>query len=313
MEIAATVANQILIMFLLMAVGAIVAKLKYFSTGTIKEVNNFLIVFVISCAVINAFQMEYNARYVKNLGIILVLSVVAHLIGIAIATFIFKKKDLKSKLSIFGSVYSNSSFMALPLLSSVFGTEGIFYGAAYIGVFNIFIWSHGVDLIDPNKIKGYKDNFIKIIKNPVVFSVFVGIFLYVTNIRFHQPVNDVLGYIASLNTPLAMILLGVFITKCNLLDAFKSGRIYLISFLRLLLIPVILLFIVKGITLFVDLDKTLVLALLISVGCPTAGTMAMMSERFDIDTGFAVKSITVCTILSIVTIPFLMIIAQKLI
>lgn len=312
MESASILANQIIVMFLLMAFGVLMEKKKMFSPITVKELNNLVVTIVTMCAIINAYQLEFSKQYVLNLFYGLILAIVAHIVGITVSKLIFRKKDLTSRLSIFGSVYSNSSFMALPLLTAVFGTEGIFYGAAYIGIFNIFLWSHGINLYREHPITSPKVMMIVISKNPVAISVVVGILLYVTNIRFPAQITSVIWYIASLNTPVAMILLGFFIAKCNILDAFKNIRIYGIVFLRLIFIPLIVLLLLKIATLFIDLDQTLMLAGLISTGCPTAATMAMFSERFDIDPSFGVKTVTVCTIMSLFTIPLLIMFAQMI-
>lgn len=312
MENATILANQITVMFMLMAVGVCMEKRKMFSPTTVKELNNLVVTLVTMCAIINAYQLEYSKQYLINLFFGLLLSITAHFIGIGVSFLVFRKKDLTSRLSRFGCIYSNSSFMALPLVTAVFGTEGIFYCAAYVGVFNIFLWSHGISLYKENSSHSPKDIAKTIFTNPVAISVFVGIILYSTNIRFIPQVTSVIVYIASMNTPIAMILLGFFMSKCHILDAFKNPRIYGIVFIRLMFIPAILLTLLKIITLFVDLDKTLMLSCLIPASCPTAATMAMFSERFDVDPSFGVKTVTVCTLTSLITIPTIIIIAQMI-
>lgn len=313
MDVVITIANQIIIMFLLMGVGVFLERRKAFSPQTVKELNSFLITVVVMAAIVTAFQTEYQESFVRNLFVGLIIGAIAHLIGIVLATAIFGKKTLENRLSIFGSVYSNSTFMGLPLVTAVFGAEGTFYAAIYVAVFSTFIWSHGASLVDGDNTKTIKERAFQIIKNPVILSAIFGMFCYITNIRFPVQISNVIGYVASLNTPLAMILLGIFMAKCNIFEAIKNVKIYKVTILRLIIIPLTFLLVMKVLMMFFVIESNMVLAILISVSCPTAGTMAMMSERFDVDTSYAIQTITLCTIASLATIPLIMMIAQAII
>lgn len=312
MENALLVAYQIIVMFLLMAIGFALQKFNFFSEKTVKELNNFVIYIVISAAIIDAFNFEYSSEMVANLGTACVLAVIAHAVGIVMSKVFFGSKTHTNRIASFACMYSNCGFMALPLLSSVFGSVGVFYGSAYIAIFNIFIWCHGAYVVSDKPPLPIKQKLTAIVTNPVIISVFLGILLYITNIRFPAPVQDVISYVASLNTPFAMIMVGIFVGKCNVFEAFKSAKIYMICLAKLFIMPVSMIFILKALSSFVTIDNALMLCIIISSSCPTAGTVAMLSERADVDTSFGVKSSTITTLLSVISIPTVILIAQAI-
>ena len=108
--------------------------------------------------------------------------------------------------------------MGIPLIEGVFGTEGVLYATAYLTTFNVFVWSHGV-LMMKNSFS--KKEVLKILKTPAIIAVTVGIICYVTNLRFSNIITRPIEYIASMNTPLAMVVSGITIAQalvCEVVD-----------------------------------------------------------------------------------------------
>lgn len=314
MELALTVADQILVMFLLMGVGVAMYKLKFFSDQAVKDLNNFVVVVVVMAAVIDPFTTsDYTVERMKNLIITLVLAVFYNLAVIFLSNIIYGTKNIESKISLLATVYPNSGFMAFPLLAAVFSAEGLFYGAIYIAVFNVFVWIHLVPLLSDQP-KHNTKQFLKIIfKNPVILAVIFSVCMYALQIKLPAPISTTVGYIAGLNTPLAMILLGVFVSKTNVLKAFTNIKVYKVCFLKLFVMPMLFLGVMKLISLVFPIEPIVATCLLISTGAPTAGIVTIMCERFDIDTNFSIQIMTLCTLLSIISLPVVVYFAQIII
>ena len=98
--------------------------------------------------------------------------------------------------------YSNSGFIGIPLISGVLGDKGVFYMTAYITVFNLLLWTHGIILMGDNDgLKGAWKNFL----SPAILSIVIGIILFLFQLRLPQFIENPLEMIASMNTPLGMI------------------------------------------------------------------------------------------------------------
>ena len=175
-----TVFGQVMILFLLMALGFVFNKTGKLNRETCKALSDIIVVFVAPCVIIKSFIRDYNLDMLKNLIISIVLSAVLHIAMIVISKLVFcKDEDKKRRVLTFASIFSNAGFIALPLQEAILGTDGVFYGAAYVAVFNIVLWSFGIvemsgdkSLITPKKL----------LISPGIIGVVVGVILFVFSI-----------------------------------------------------------------------------------------------------------------------------------
>lgn len=303
MQAAGVVANQVLIMFLLMGVGVLTEKLRMIRYAAASQINNFLLMIVMPCVILNAYQIEFKVELLEGLLLAFLLALFSHAIGIMVSMLLARRKpDAKYRIERFAMVYSNCSFMAIPLLQAVVGSEGVFYGSAYIAVFNLFMWTHGVFLMSGER---SMQAVRKALLNPGVISVAAGLVLFFTPFRFPYVVGQVTGYIASLNTPLAMLLTGIFISRSGIKTAFSDKTVYFISAVRLLLIPLLVL----GVIWALPVASTVRTACIISAACPCAASCSMFALRYKQDVSYSSKMITVSTLLSVLTLPLLILLA----
>ncbi len=311
MEIAVILSRQIVVMFLLMGVGFFLDKKKMLSTNTVDELTNLLLVVVVSATVLNSFQADYSPERSRNLIFSIVLSIIIMSMGIAIATLCFGTKTLRRKLCVMGAAYSNSGFMAFPLLLATFGELGIFYGTSYVAIFNISLWSHGVCIMSDNEDMPFAKRALSILKTPVIIAVIIGVITYVTNIKFPVIIDETLGYVSDLNTPLAMILIGVFVSRCNFKEIFTDKIILSVTAVKLLVIPLAIIALLYLITRFIELDITMLLSVLICASTCTASTVVLLAKKYGRNVDFSVRLVTFSTLCCVVTVPLITFLARS--
>lgn len=297
-----TLANQVLVLFILLACGYFLIKMGFVSEQFAKELTSFTCFIVAPCMAFSAFELKFSPQLMRGLLITVLSALGVHLAGIAVADIIFNKRVAKdaSRRSImrFATVYSNCGFMGLPLLQTVVGPKGIFYGAAYIAVFNLLNWTHGMMLYtgktDARSVK-------TALVNPNVIAVFAGIILFCFSIKLPAPLHDSLKYISSLNTALSMIVIGTQIAKVNLRQIFSGAQMWLGTLLRNICIPFALMFALH----FLGVRGPLLLGCILPAACPVAGNTVLFAELVGNDTAFPVRLMTLSTLLCIVTIPLI--------
>lgn len=307
MEIALTVLQQVVIMFLLIGVGVIAFQTKIIDEHTNRRITGFLLNIVAPATIINAFFMEYNAEKLHQLGIAFLLGIASHLIGILLSMLLVRKKgNPLYAAERFAAVYSNCGFTALPLCAAVFGAEGVFYASAYMIVFQFFSWSHGYLQLsgksDPKAI-------LKTLYSPAILAVVIGLILFLTQLPIPQVISQTVSYVASLNTPLAMTVIGCTLAQSPIKDAFCHLRNYYPVFLRNLLIPVVAAVIYA---LIPGLSEKLILINILSTACPCAAVIVMFCKQFDKNVDKASQILTLSNIVSVVSIPAVMFLTQKL-
>ena len=302
-----TVALQVLILYLIAAVGFAADKTKIFVQADGKRLVDLLFNLILPIAVINSFlSMERTKEHIRLLFWAFLLALLTHIFAIGIASLTFRKRDKKeSGIYHYAITFSNAAFFALPLAQSVVGSEGVFYGSCYIAIFNIFAFTYGIHQISGRKAK---INLKRLILNPGSMSVIIGLPLFLLGVKLPDFLSDAMGRVAACNSPMAMIVFGTFLANCNFKNIFAKKEIYLVSFLRLILIPCAMLFIFK----LLGASGNMLIALVISTSAPVATNTAMYSAKYDNDTALSAEIVGQTSIFSILTMPVIVALASIL-
>jgi len=303
-----TALTQILIMFFIIIVGVICFKLKLIDKATNKKLSEMVLLLVNPIVIFVSYQREFDAALMKGLLISLLLGFITHVAGIVVSILLLHKNKHESDIAIerFAVIYANCGFMGIPLVYGVFGSEGVFYLTAYVMIFNLFVWTHGVI-----SMTGKKDlkTVVTACLSPSMLANIFGFTLFITRITLPEVLIDSLNYLGNMNTPLAMMVAGATIAQNDILKLLGKFRIYYISFLKLLFVPLVMLFIYS----LFDIPKIVLLTSVLAVSCPTAVTISLFSMRFNKNYLYASELFAMTTILSVITIPLVMAIAGFLV
>ncbi len=297
-----TVLNQVLIIFLIIATGIAMAKTKLINTDGAKQITNLVVNIVTPSVIFMSFQTDYEPEKLKFLLLALIMSLSVYIISIPLSMLLIRKKNghmaALERLSI---VYPNCGFMGIPLVSAIYGAEGVFYTAAVIAVFNLVIWTVGVMTLQD---KLSFSDFKKVLISPNIIAILLGILCYALRIRIPYIPAQTLNFFAGMNTPLAMLISGVAVASANIKSTLLSGRIWLLSAYRLLVIPIIVAYILK----LFNAPELVYKVVAITAACPTASLTTLLALKFGKNAEYSSQIITATTLLSIVTLPLFMLI-----
>ncbi len=302
------VGSQVIVLFLLMGVGFVATKLGFFTKDMTSKLTDFVLYFVAPAIVIVSFQLEFDKELLIGLGVTAFLAVVAHIINILLAKILIHDTD-KARESVlrFGSIFSNCGFMGLPLDFALFGSGGVFYGAAYIAVFNIVSWSYGVVLMNKGR-SDYRLSWKKVFINPGTIGVVIALVLFLCSIELPKPIYETINYVGSLNTPVPMFIIGSGMVGMSLKELFKERSIYPAVLLRLVIVPLILI----AILYIFKVNPIIAGVCLVGVSAPSAALTSMFAVKFDRDEASSINIVSLSTLVSIVTMPFLIALLQTL-
>ena len=306
MDAVLTTLFQVGVMFILILFGVFCFKAGFISKRGNKQLSNLVISVVIPVLIFVSYQKKFDKMLLKGLLISLVIAIVSHILLMVFAT-IFVKKSNNPDWSVerFAVIYSNCAFMGIPLINGLYGTEGIFYLTAYITIFNILMWTHGVILL-----KGEKDmkSIMHAVRSPAIIAAVLGMIMFISQISLPKIILVPLNDIAVLNTPLAMIVSGVTIAQTDILKALKKWRIYLIASFKLLIVPIIVLLIFKPF----GISEAVLNTAVIAAACPTATATIMFAYKYKKNAIYASEVFAVSTIISAVTLPLILILSNNL-
>ena len=285
-------------MFLLAGIGYLLFKGGKISLEGIKTIGNILIYGSLPAVIINGFRIERTAEHVSGLLWSAAAALTIVLLSILISHFVFRKDGVAA----FATSFANPGFFGIPLIVASLGQGAVFYAAPFIAFLNIGQWTYGVSRLNGQPVlQGFQPK--KLIKAPFVIAILVGIFLFATQLPLPAIVENCLSNVAGLNTPLAMFTVGVYLAQTDLVKMFGRRTLYLVSALRLLVIPVLSLLILSLLPSSMHVMKTV---LLIVAACPVGSNVAVYAQLHGKDYPYAVETVIISTLLSIVTIPFIL-------
>lgn len=293
-------------LFALMGVGFVCCKRKMLTDESIRSLVDILIVIVTPCLIAKAFMRPFSQSQMSNLGLAFVLALAAHIAGIA-CSFLFRLKD-KSRQSVlrFGVIFSNAGFMGIPLEQAVLGDDGVFYGSVYVTVFNILCWSLGLYVMC-GSMKDLK--WRTLVVNPGTIGLACGMAFFTTSTSLPGFLANPLSVIASLNTPLAMIVIGYYLAKARFKSVVKCKSAYLAAFFRLIAIPGAVALLLMPVA---ASNQSLAFAILIASAAPCAALNSMLAARYRRDVELSVGLVAGTTIVSILTLPAAVALASAL-
>ncbi len=302
-----TAAQQVFILYIIVAVGFAADKFRVFTEKTARASNNLLFYIVNPCVIINSFlNTSFSKETAGGFAVAICCSVVAHGAGILFASPFFNKtKKDDSAVFKYACVYGNLGYMALPLANAVLGETGVFYCSAAVIVFNTLAFTHGIWLMNKGS-KDVKINVKSLIINPGVISVIIGLPLFLAAVKLPAVVSQPINFIANLNTPLAMVFFGTYLANTDLRSMFRVKEQYLIMLIRLVAVPVVIMCISR----IFSFNTVLATACMISASAPSANNTVMFAAKYNKDTALASKIVALNSFVSIVTMPLMIALSQ---
>ena len=300
MELALICAQQVIVLFLLIGAGAAAVKTGVLKAAGRQTLSNLLVYLVVPAMIVHSYMMEFSEEILRNLLAAFGLSIFAILIGTVITLALtHRQKDRRAPIFRFACVFSNAAYMGFPLISALFGSEGLLYASAYVTVFNILLWTMGYGMVSGSS--SPKEVARSLMHTPVLYAMVVGLAIYLLQIPVPALIAHPLELLSNMNTPLSMIITGILIATGDLKHIFTDRHIWKLAALRMLLIPAVCLaaFAALGLLRF-GMSAQVVLLL---ECCPAAAITSVFAVQFGHDEQFAAGCVVLTTLLSILTLP----------
>jgi predicted permease len=308
--------RQLLVMMCIVVVSFLVAKKNHFGEKESHFLSYLLLYVIAPAMIIDAYNIPYDASKMHyflimalfsagNLGVLILLS-------LTIGKSKNAEEDRHKPLDKLGVVYCNAGYIGIPIIQAVMGKDAVFYLMVYILVFNIFMWIHGQYLMTKSI------SFRQIITKPTIIAAIFSILLFITPWKLPYVVGETVHLIGDLNTCVSMILLGILFAtfeKPKEGEKFPTGSLVRLSFLRLIISPlisIVIFYCFRGFFAGDEILRMLLLVIVIVAACPCGVTMSSFAVMYDKNYSYATLAISLTTILCVGTVPLFTALAEKL-
>lgn len=307
MHISILLMEQIIQLFLMIFMGFLIVKAKLLNSEDSKILSIIVLYLIIPCVIINAFQVDYTPQTVKGLLIALAGSVMTQVILLIVVSILGRVFHL-NEVEVASIYYSNSGNLIVPIVTFILGKEWVLYGCVFMSVQLVFIWTHCKKIISRESTYDWR----KIVLNINMISIAIGIILFLTRIHLPAIINNTLSAVGSMIGPASMIVTGMLFAGMDFKQIFANKRVYFVSFFRLIIVPVIALFLIKcsQLSTFSSNGNKLMLIVFLAIITPSASTVTQMCQVYENDSQYASAINVVTTLLAIVTMPLMVMLFQ---
>ncbi len=306
-----TLYNTLIKMVVPVIAGFVVAKIGVVKDDFAKKLSTLILYvcqpFMLATA---TFGAEYSDELLKLGLIALLCGFIGHAIAAAIGfggTCFFKDKA-KGRMIEHCIVFGNCGFFGFPVLEAAFGEKGLFCGGFFVVAFNTVLWSYGM-LIIGRANKDMRIKLTKIFLNAGTVPCVLGLVLYALRFKLYAPIYDSMTMIGDACTPLSLILIGIMLSRIPIKNYIKEYSSYYGIVVKLFVLPIATGVIMK----LLGFSDFFTLLSAMMMGLPTASSTAMFAETYDLHPDIAAQTVGVSTLVSVVTLPPVMLLVQKII
>ena len=310
MNISILLMQQIVQLFLMIFMGYLIVKTGLVRDDDSKVLSKIILYLIVPCVIINAFQVNYTTDTVKGLLIAFAASVMTQVILLVVISVAGRLLHL-NEVEVASVYYSNSGNLIVPIVTFILGQEWVLYGCVFMSVQLVFLWTHCKKIISREASYDWK----KIILNINMISIFIGVILFFTGIRLPEIIGNTLASVGTMIGPASMIVTGMLFAGMNLKQIFANKRVYFITFLRLIAVPLIALVLIKlsNLAFFSADGNKIMLIVFLAIITPSASTVTQMCQVYGNDSRYASAINVMTTLLSIITMPVMVMLFQMII
>ena len=295
--------NKMVVFLVLMVIGYLLARSGKLDRGAIKALSSLTLNVFLTGSILNSTLGANVELSWSELGTCFLVVWVMQLLGYLIAWLVTLPMPVdKEHKPLFELLMSmgNSMFVALPIVDALFPeSRAVFYVSLSCLPFNVLLFTYGVWRLQSGR-ENARFRFRNIFSVPLLAAL-AALILFLVKPPLPQAVKGLISTLAGATSPLSMLVIGASLGTVSLLDAFKNGKLYLASAVRLLLIPVLTWLVLRLLT---D-DPVLLMTSTIVAASPAAVIITVMANQYDRDAVYTAEGTLQSTALSMLTIPLL--------
>lgn len=276
MELSILLLNQIISMVLMALAGFVLGRMRLITGEQSRVLSCVCVYLCLPCSMIASFSTTLETGKLMGLGLGLAAAVLIHLLYLLLDRVFSHHPVTMTREEQALVTYNNAGNLIIPMVRNVLGVEYVLYTSSYIFVQNLLVWTHGQKLLSGDQTLQWK----KIVSNPVIAGIGIGLILFITGIPLPAPLRTAVEGSSSCVAPLSMLVTGIVMSELDLKRAFSQSRVYLMSLIRLILLPLLsagILLILNRLFPIVDAANILTVSLLCAIG-PSASTIVQLAQ-----------------------------------
>lgn len=298
--------------FIMLAIGFTLTKIGLINQAMNDGLSKLLLKGVLPVSILSAAASPYDEKVAVGFFVVFAISLVFYFV----APFIFrviahrmplpeKAHDLFATMCVFGNV----GFIGIPLTAAIFGPTGLIYAISLNIAWNLSMFSIGNAMLSGER--GFEAKRVLLDVNMI--ATYIMMFFYFIQPYFDWYSNDVvatalraMNSVGGMMTPLSLFVIGFAIANMNVSEFIRDKFAYLVSFVRLLLIPLIFI----GIFALTPFDPEIERVIVFMLALPCATVNVIFANLYKLNVGFCSRAVTGTMLFMLIGLPIVLTISS---
>jgi len=294
---------QIVMLLIIVAIGVGLRHKNIFSDPVIKGSNTLLLKIAWPAMILMSAQKELPSEQIPEVMKVLLISALIMTLTCLLVYFLFKGRITEDKLAVFAGISTmpNVGYVGIPIINAMYGSLGVIYLSGSIIALNIVMWTVFNLLIQ----QGGQINPLQTLINPGIIASLAAIAFILTGLRLPEPLLSLCNQLGNMTIPLSMLLVGARLKETIRVKQLKDRLLWLSIAIRLLIIPIAVTLVLKGLG-FSGISYGV---LTVAFALPAAAATQFMAEQYNRNTALAAQSASASLLLCLITLPLVLLIA----
>jgi hypothetical protein len=298
--------KTVLPLFLVIIAGIVFSRTKVSSAAWVDILNKYALYIGFPALVVaSLMHLELEGQsYSKLILMNSAYIVICMLLAFPISRVFGLSKRIRSSLFLILS-FGNVAYLGIPVLNNAYGDKILPVAAIISAVYVFWLLTLGIILIEingENRLNG-KKLFLSLVQNPLLLSVFAGLFIVVFQIKLPDFAEKTILLFSNSVTAVVLFSLGIFLGLHKIGNPKDWLKAFLFSLITMLVLPFVFYEIVKN----TGLDSMQFKATILDSAMPLGLTPYVLSVQYKLESSLVARIVVLATLLSLIIIPLWMV------
>ena len=291
---------------LMITFGFFLQKRKIITRELQDGLSDLLLYAILPISVLGSVNIERTQEMMKSLIQCAIFSTLFYLISFAVAFCVSRKIEMQSgekNIFILMNMFANVGFLGMPLTEALCGKQGFLLAVIYNLVYQIFLVFLGIPLL--KIFRKEQKNVIdwRMLLDPLLIISLIALIIFLSPYQLPEIIQKTCDDIGSMMVPVSMFIIGGDLAEQKWKDIFQDKNAYLVCSFRLLIYPIILLYILK----WFKISANVMIPVVLLTAMPCGSLNVILAKEYNCAAEFAARTVILSMILMIITIPCIMI------
>ncbi len=261
------------------------------------KLTKVLLNILIPAMLFSSYFTEFQPDKLSNMLKVFLASFLCHVVSMVIIRLVIRKKnnpeyEVESAMALL----TNCGSIGIPLISMILGQECVFFVAAYMTINSFFLWIY-VPLLFSGKVtrQSVKKAFI----SPCLVAIYSGLIVFFFRIPIPQIIAVPIESVGACSASVAMMIGGALVARSDIKKLLKNPRAYFVTFVRLILNPLVCI----PVLLLIPMPRELSLTIYIAHAAGSGFACAMLAREYKKNAGYCAGIMALATVFCMVTVP----------